>query len=161
MCAGYPTGTCPLVLYTLHVKIPTCPVTTGETFFAGVIIEQIVSDALSRCFERCCFIHSTRVLINERMNTARVSVSLHDEFVILTTTLNVELIGVRVRMTALELLHQCFTKNLRIAKHVSNLLIFCRFGFFELLESRHQFFEEIVREVCLFVISETQQHAGE
>jgi len=148
------TGFSPLISLHLHVKITSCPITSCETFFAGVIIEQIKSNVLSRCFPRCCFIHIAKLFLDKSMNTARTCTSFHDNFVILSSALNVELIvGRSAAVSTFEVLQQCFTKHLGILQNVCTLLIFCGFCFFELLESRHQFLKERVGKVCLLIVN--------
>ena len=147
----------PLISLHSHVKITACPITTGETLFAGVIIKQRESDMLCRCFERCWFIHSTKLLLYKCMNTSALRFSLHHNLMVLSTTFDVELIGTRVRMTTGKILGQCFTKHLTILQDVSSLLIFCGFCFFELLESRHEILKESVSEVCLLVVNERRK----
>ena len=110
----------PLISLHLHVKITACPITTGETFFAGVIIEQIESDVLSRCFPRCCFVHITKLFLYKCMNRIG-TVSTHNNFVILSTTFDEKLIVLSATFLV-KVLGQCFTKHFGILENLCEIV---------------------------------------
>ena len=85
---------------------------------------------LCRCFETCCLVDFTSLLINKSMNTTRgrtiVVRNLHDDFVILTTRFDHKLVGWclvatdRTMIARLEVIFKCITQHQCILTNIDS-----------------------------------------